>query len=167
MGFKHWKRVEGSKFAHCLQQCNAAPHLGHLPFQSTPGGNAVEQLKQRAATTFCKSRGRRGPVTSIGGRGPFGFGRSPSGRSLDSRPLSIYPRCLYLRSSSMCLIDSWNSGCRTATWLRWSATVHRCVVRRINRRNAAGTGKATFEITPAWEINPCDEPAYVYIPCST
>ena len=44
MGFKHWKRVEGSKCAHCLQQCSAAPHLGQLPVNAVPLGSCVAQL---------------------------------------------------------------------------------------------------------------------------
>ncbi len=52
MGFRHWKRVDGSKLAHCLQQCNATPHFGQLPFQSMSAASAVEQLKHRAAATF-------------------------------------------------------------------------------------------------------------------
>ncbi len=35
IGFRHWKRVEGSKWEHCLQQCKAALHLGHAPVKST------------------------------------------------------------------------------------------------------------------------------------
>jgi hypothetical protein len=31
IGFRHWKRVEGSKWEHCLQQCRAAPHFGQFP----------------------------------------------------------------------------------------------------------------------------------------
>ena len=34
MGFRHWKRVEGSKCAHCLQQCRAVLHFGHVPSKS-------------------------------------------------------------------------------------------------------------------------------------
>jgi hypothetical protein len=44
MGFRHWKRVEGSKWAHCLQQCSAAPHFGQLPLKAVPLGSCVEQL---------------------------------------------------------------------------------------------------------------------------
>jgi hypothetical protein len=44
MGFRHWKRVEGSKCAHCLQQCSGTPHLGQLPLKSAPLGSAVAQL---------------------------------------------------------------------------------------------------------------------------
>src|ERR1700691_3964827 len=123
IGFKHWKRVDGSKCAHCLQQCNSAPHFGHFPFQSTSPCSAVEQLKQRAATTFCSRRGRRGPVTSRGGRGPEGLGRSGKPRSFESRSESLYPRCRYLRSSSMRQIDSWsgsNAAPVTVEPLRWS-----------------------------------------------
>ena len=94
--------MDGSKCAHCLQQCKSALHFGHLPFQSTSGERVVEQLKHLAATTFCNNRGRRGPVTSMGGRGPEGLGRSTGRRSPASRPESMYPRCLYFRSSSMC-----------------------------------------------------------------
>ena len=43
-GFKHWKSLDGSKWAHCLQQCKAAPHFGQLPRKSMSGGKAVEQL---------------------------------------------------------------------------------------------------------------------------
>lgn len=44
IGFRHWKRVDGSKCAHCLQQCNATPHLGQFPRQSTSEESCVEQL---------------------------------------------------------------------------------------------------------------------------
>ena len=44
IGFRHWKRVEGSKCEHCLQQCNGVLHFGQVPLKSTPGGSAVEQL---------------------------------------------------------------------------------------------------------------------------
>jgi len=44
IGFRHWKRVEGSKWVHCLQQCNSALHLGQLPLKLTSGGRATEQL---------------------------------------------------------------------------------------------------------------------------
>jgi len=43
-GFRHWKRVDGSKCAHCLQQCKATEHLGQLPFHTISDGSAVEQL---------------------------------------------------------------------------------------------------------------------------
>jgi hypothetical protein len=43
-GLLHWKRVEDSKCAHCLQQCKAAAHLGHFPVKSVPGGRVVAQL---------------------------------------------------------------------------------------------------------------------------
>jgi len=43
-GFRHWNRVEGSKCAHCLQQCSGTPHLGQLALKSIPGGRAVAQL---------------------------------------------------------------------------------------------------------------------------
>jgi len=76
MGFTHWKRVEESKFTHCLQQCKAAPHFGHLPVKSISGAKATAQLKQRAAATFCTNRGSLGPVTSIGSLGPDGRGLS-------------------------------------------------------------------------------------------
>jgi len=51
MGFMHWKRVEGSKCEHCLQQWRSALHLGQLPEKSVPGGKVVAQLKQRDAAT--------------------------------------------------------------------------------------------------------------------
>src|SRR5271163_4084519 len=44
IGFRHWNRVEGSKWAHCLQQCKATPHLGQLARQSTSEDKVVEQL---------------------------------------------------------------------------------------------------------------------------
>ena len=50
-GFKHWNRVDGSKCAHCLQQCRAELHFGQAPRKSTPLGNVVEQFQQRAAVT--------------------------------------------------------------------------------------------------------------------
>jgi hypothetical protein len=43
-GFRHWKRVDGSKYAHCLQQWSAALHFGHCPAKSVPAGNVAEQL---------------------------------------------------------------------------------------------------------------------------
>ena len=94
---------------HCLQQCKSALHFGQTPLKSTPAGSVVEQLKQRDAATCCTKRGNRGPVTSIGGRGPWGLGRS-SRNGLESRSESMYPFCLYLRSLSMgksCSVVSW------------------------------------------------------------
>ena len=44
IGFRHWNRVDGSKCAHCLQQCSAALHFGHRPLKSVPVGSAVAQL---------------------------------------------------------------------------------------------------------------------------
>jgi hypothetical protein len=44
MGFKHWKRVDGSKWEHCLQQCKGALHFKQLPLKSIPLGNWVVQL---------------------------------------------------------------------------------------------------------------------------
>src|SRR6202040_3595666 len=38
-GFRHWNRVDGSKYAHCLQQCRAVPHLGQFPPKSMSDGN--------------------------------------------------------------------------------------------------------------------------------
>src|ERR1039458_6006708 len=65
-----------------------------------PPASAVEQLEQLEAATCCSRRGKRGPVTSMGGRGPCGLGL-PSRGPLPSRSVSIYPCCLYLRSLSM------------------------------------------------------------------
>src|SRR5665811_1245267 len=92
-------RVEGSKCEHCLQQWSSALHFGQLPARSVSGGKVVAQLKHREAATCCTSRGRRGPVTSKGGRGPCGLDRSS--RKLLLSPESMYPFCLYLRSLSM------------------------------------------------------------------
>src|SRR5450759_402243 len=91
--------MEGSKCEHCLQQCSSALHFGQLPARSVSGGKVVAQLKHRDAATCCTSRGRRGPVTSKGGRGPCGLDRSS--RKLLLSPESMYPFCLYLRSLSM------------------------------------------------------------------
>jgi len=43
IGFRHWNRVDGSKCAHCLQQCSAAPHFGQFPLKSVPFGKVVAQ----------------------------------------------------------------------------------------------------------------------------
>src|SRR5438477_6672055 len=99
IGLRHWKRVEGSKWEHCLQQCSSALHFGQVPERSVPGGSVVAQLKQREAATCCTRRGSRGPVTSKGGRGPWGL--EGSRKLLFSRSESIYPFCLYLRSLSI------------------------------------------------------------------
>ena len=48
MGLTHWKRVEGSKYAHCLQQCRAVWHLGHSAGKSEPAvkrGGAIEAAR--------------------------------------------------------------------------------------------------------------------------
>ena len=44
IGFMHWKRVEGSKCEHCLQQWSCVPHFGHGPLNDVPGCSVVEQL---------------------------------------------------------------------------------------------------------------------------
>jgi hypothetical protein len=61
---------------HCLQQCSGELHFGQFPLKSMSPVSIVEQLKQRDAVTLWTRRGSRGPVTSIGGRGPCGRGRS-------------------------------------------------------------------------------------------
>lgn len=150
IGFRHWNRVDGSKCAHCLQQCSAEAHLGQLPFQSRSEGSVVEQLKHRAATTFCKSLGRRGPVTSIGGRGPEGFGRSAGRRSPDPLLESIYPRCLYLRSSSMCLnrlLEFVPSHYHHLE--RWPLHVRAQAICRINSEGFCGNRQGNLETNPA------------------
>src|ERR1039457_792229 len=91
--------MEGSKCEHCLQQWSSALHFGQLPARSVSGGKVVAQLKHREAATCCTSLGRRGPVTSKGGRGPCGL--DPPSRKLLLSPESMYPFCLYLRSLSM------------------------------------------------------------------
>lgn len=101
IGFRHWNRVEGSKCAHCLQQCNAEPHLGQFARKSAPVGNVVAQFQHRDAVTVCTIRGSLGPVISMGSLGPGCLGRSSRPRPFISRSTSMYPRCLYLRSSSM------------------------------------------------------------------
>ena len=57
--------------------------------------------------TVCTRRGSRGPVTSIGGRGPVGLGRSPFCPLLGEELLLLkYPFCRYLRSESMRISNS-------------------------------------------------------------
>jgi len=68
----------------------------------------VAQLKHREAATCCTRRGRRGPVTSKGGRGPCGLDRSS--RKLLLSPESMYPFCRYLRSLSMGKVTPCNAG---------------------------------------------------------
>ena len=67
IGLRHWKRVEGSKWVHCLQQCSSALHLGQVPAKSMPGGSVVAQLKHRAAATCCTRRGSRDPLCQSAG----------------------------------------------------------------------------------------------------
>lgn len=106
IGFRHWNRVEGSKCEHCLQQCSSALHLGQLPAKSVPVGSAVEQLKQRAAATCCTRRGRRGPVTSMGGGGlavwdALRAGLWTPGRNPYTRVVCTCDRCPWGKSYSV------------------------------------------------------------------
>src|SRR6185295_7081437 len=86
----------------------SAPHFGQVPARSVSGGSVVAQLKHRDAATCCTRRGRRGPVTSKGGRGPCGLDRSS--RKLLLSPESMYPFCRYLRSLSMGKVTPCNAG---------------------------------------------------------
>ncbi len=158
IGFRHWNRVDGSKWEHCLQQCSSALHFGQTPLKSTSTGSAVAQLKHLAAATCCTSRGSRGPVMSSGGRGPAGLGRSAG---LASRSESMYPGCLYLRSLSMgktCSVkkgekrlksrlvmdpDSWRSEPRTPTTPGGPAEVPKRLIQELTEGLCKNAGTPT------------------------
>src|ERR1035437_5745024 len=125
--------MEGSKCEHCLQQWSSALHFGQLPARSVSGGRVVAQLKHREAATCCTSLGRRGPVTSKGGRGPCGL--DPPSRKLLLSPESMYPFCLYLRSLSMGKLLRTYGGKNAATYVQnsWRQPSTRWLGRGITR----------------------------------
>jgi len=141
--------VDGSKCEHCLQQWRSTLHFGQVPVKSVPGGRVVEQLKQRAAATCCTKRGKRGPVTSMGWRGPWGLGASPRGPRA-SRSLSMYPFCLYLRSLSMGrllrrLLDV--ERCRENSFMRKIENSKRGCAPGIDRGRAPGIDQSPRQLT--------------------
>src|SRR5205814_3564390 len=69
IGWVHSNCAPESKKRHCLQQCNSAWHLGHVPLGSKPGVRTAPQLEQRARVTVPTMRGVRGPNWSAP-RGP-------------------------------------------------------------------------------------------------
>lgn len=77
-----------SKWAHCLQLCSSRLHRGHCAEKLIPVGKIIAQEAQRTTSRLPGITGVRGPKVST-----FLAGLC-SDRS-ESRPESIYPRCLY------------------------------------------------------------------------
>jgi hypothetical protein len=77
MGCVHSNRLEVSKFAHCLQQCNSKPHCGHFPAYWMVAGRTTPQFEHLAKERFPGIFGVRGPSRSLGGVGRLCSDRSP------------------------------------------------------------------------------------------
>src|ERR1039457_7421987 len=57
MGLRHWKRMDGSKLEHCLQQCSSALHLGQLPRKPRSAGGVVARLYTRPGAPAWRGAG--------------------------------------------------------------------------------------------------------------
>jgi hypothetical protein len=77
MGCVHSNRLEVSKFAHCLQQCNSKLHCGHFPPYWMVVGRITPQFEHLAKERFPGMLGVRGPRRSPGGVGRLFSDRSP------------------------------------------------------------------------------------------
>jgi hypothetical protein len=66
IGLMHWKRVEGSKNVHCLQQCSSALHFGQVLEKSGSCDVLNETGQPRAGHVQGRARAvRLGPVFAI------------------------------------------------------------------------------------------------------
>src|ERR1700674_1265113 len=91
-GCIHSKRLPGSKYAHCLQECSSKPHLGQRPVGGIPG-NTVPHCEQRDTARVPGIFTGRGPkVLSLFGGGPLFFPPPPGGVF---SPGFEYPGCFF------------------------------------------------------------------------
>ena len=92
-GCMHSNRREGSKYVHCLHECNSKPHFGHCPSGSESALSNVPHCEQRETECVPGIWTGRGPYVSSLRPGDWGendfWGFSP---------LSWYPCWRYLRS---------------------------------------------------------------------
>jgi hypothetical protein len=97
IGCMHSNRLDGSKYIHCLHECNSNPHFGQVSGVSPRLGRIVPHCEQRDTVRLAGICSGRGPNVS------FRAGFSPD-RCCGLSPLSWYPCCRYFRSDiSPCL----------------------------------------------------------------
>lgn len=100
-GCMHSNRLPGSKYMHCLHECNSNPHFGHFP--STPNPcRTVPHCAQRETSRVPGKFTGRGPSAWSHFGGPLlrsgGVFRGAS--FFDSCSLSRYPGCRYFPTDS-------------------------------------------------------------------
>src|SRR6266478_4433385 len=95
MGCVHSKRLDGSKYVHCLQEWSSKPHLGHWPMGWLSACKSVPHCEQRETLRVPGIWMARGPKVS------FLTGLSDVSLFSDFCPLSWYPRCRYFRSDKI------------------------------------------------------------------
>jgi hypothetical protein len=81
MGCMHSNRLDGSKYMHCLHECNSNPHFGQFSGISPRLGRIVPHWEQRDTVRFAGICNGRGPNVS------FRAGFSPD-RGCGLSPLS-------------------------------------------------------------------------------
>src|SRR6266852_882872 len=98
MGWVHSKRLEVSKYVHCLQEWSSKPHLGHWPTGSLRDSKSVPHWEQRDTVRVPGIWIARGPkVSFLTGLPSF----SDASLFWPCWPLSWYPRCRYFRSDKV------------------------------------------------------------------
>ena len=90
----HSNRLPGSKYMHCLQECNSNPHFGHCPLPVAFCNTVPHCVHRDTARVPGRFTGRGPKVLSrFGGGAPD---RSPDPLRDSSRSRSWYPCCRYL-----------------------------------------------------------------------
>ncbi len=70
----HSNRLDGSKYVHCLHECNSNPHFGHAPSGSAKFCSTVPHCEQRDTLRVPGIWIARGPnVSFFAGRAPSDF----------------------------------------------------------------------------------------------
>ena len=82
-GCMHSKWLPGSKYMHCLQECNSKPHLGQRPSGGIPGSIVPHCVQRETARVPGRFTGLGPKVLSFLGCGVPD--RSPDERSPDER----------------------------------------------------------------------------------
>jgi hypothetical protein len=82
----HSNRLPGSKYVHCLHECNSNPHFGHCPSPDTPSSTVPHCVHRETARVPGKLTGLGPNVLSrFGGAAPPGFSPDPLRDSSRSR----------------------------------------------------------------------------------